>query len=115
MQIAITLYPPYTRRRSALAVKVNEEKRLLFCWINTQGYEPAENVWASHNIEIPNQQYTQMILYKTALYIDYSQSRMQTSKSQGFAQWCNGIYACIQKTVMYQPTIRVNINTGYTV
>jgi hypothetical protein len=50
-------------------------------------------------------------MYQTALDIDYSHSRTQTSKSQGFPQWCSGTDACIQKMVKNQPTIRINMNT----
>jgi hypothetical protein len=47
--------------------------------LNTQGYEVPEYV-----LEIPWQRNSK----PTALYIDYSQSRKQTSKSQGSPKWC---------------------------
>ena len=71
-------------------------------FLNIQGYEVPENV-----LEIPWHRNSK----PTALYIDYSQSRKQMSKLQGSPKWCKGTKLCIQNTVMYQPTIRVDTNT----
>jgi len=69
---------------------------------NKQEYEVSEKV-----LEIPRHRNS----IPTALCIDYSQSRKQTTKSQGSPKWCKDTKLCIHKTVMYQPTITVDTNT----